>query len=114
MSPIQIELPPEPKPLSLTEQQAKLLEELPARLFAVMLNDWAFGIRTLWENPDTATVLNHLGTKAATVFAHSADLAVFLESKKPGCTAPFVALIRPFTINKDGTVTLVAQEKQAE
>ncbi len=74
---------------------------------------WATGVRIIWKNPAGLTaqqVLTGYGTYAAALMASSAALAtVFLTYGEPALVAEvnaILALVKPFTVNDDGTVTV--------
>ena len=83
------------------------MKVVPRHQFEVLFRAWQQGIEALWgANAPTALILAELGTDAGELFQLCAATTAFLEQLKPGCTAETVALIRPFTIAQDGSVTL--------
>jgi hypothetical protein len=89
--------------------RANDLRNLPSRQFRELLTSWQMGIDRLWACDNTKAVLDDLGTDAAELFDHSIATVAFLESRVPGCTASYLAMVRPFQVNPDGTVTLVEE-----
>lgn len=104
---IQLDSLPDTRPSRL-EMEIAELRRLPPEMFRSMLSRWEHGIGLLWRR-DTAEKLAGLGTDAASLFAHSAAMAAFLESQVSGCTAKAMAMLKPFTIHEDGSVTLDPQ-----
>ena len=87
------------------ERRAARLKDAAKVNFNSLLAAWNASVTLLWNN-DTADILAALGTDAADVFDLSAKTVAFMESIKPGCTTEGRALMRPFTVHADGTVTL--------
>ncbi len=88
-------------------RKASRLKRTPAVQFEQLLQSWKEGINLLWSNEDlTAGILAELGTDAAELFALSSATITFLESLKAGSTTSTLALVRPFTVHQDGTVTV--------
>ena len=99
--------PPTPQtPAQIAQQQlqqtANQVLGVPRRMFEM----WQNNMNAIWKNPNPQAVISLLGTNAAEVFAMSADFGALLEKHSPGITAPIVALVKPFTVNPDGTITI--------
>lgn len=86
---------------------ARRIRSAAPSLFQQLLSTWAQSVRDLWQG-ETAEILAEFGTDGAEIFRVSSETAAFLEKLKPGCTAEARALMRPFTVSRDGTVTLDA------
>lgn len=90
-----------------TQRIANRLLNFPSMQFHSLLTSWDNSIRQLWGNPEnTQAILDIIGTNAAELFELSAATATFLETLQPGCTANSLALLQPFTVNPDGTITI--------
>jgi len=104
-----------PRPLVLVATTTTPVQDLaadllkrPEQLFRQNVAAWARSMKDVWSNPrfTPAEVLTALGPNAAALFQRSAEEAAFLELESPGCTAAVVALVKPYTVHSDGTVTL--------
>jgi hypothetical protein len=85
-----------------------MLLQSPKQAYAVLLQTWTQGMKTIWGNPDeTEAVLESLGTDAAELFFLSSATVQYLEAVSPGSTTEMMALVKEFEVNSDGTVTLV-------
>lgn len=82
--------------------KAKLLLGSPQRMYS----QWAAGLRSIWEAKDPQAVITALGTNAAEIFSMSADFGELLEKHRPGITTSVISLVKPFTVNQDGTITV--------
>lgn len=89
-----------------TQDKANFIKALPLTLFNSLLAQWQNGVQLIWNDPNPQSVLDAIGTDAATIFDLSSKTADFLESVMPGSTTATVALVKPFTINADGTLTI--------
>lgn len=102
-------LDPTPTPtLTPAQAVAASLVRLPRQQFEIEFLNWKRGMLALWQNPavPVSDILAEIGTDAAELFQLSAAKVRFFEEVKPGCTTDVLALMQPFTVNPDGTVTL--------
>ncbi len=90
-------------------QKAERLLRAPAQVFNQLLNQWQQGIADIWDDANPQAVLDELGTKAPELFQLSSQLAGFLETMKPGCTAAASAKVKPFTVVSGKVVITVAK-----
>ncbi len=88
---------------------ANIVLGAPRAIFA----PWSNGVKQIWKNPNGQTpqqVLNQLGIRAASVMAASAQLVslfnTYGDDSLKADVAAVVALVKPFTVNNDGTVTV--------
>lgn len=86
--------------------KASRLKRTAYDLYVTVFQGWARGMRDIWEAQDPQAVIDALGTDAVELFALSAKTVAFLESLNPGCTAEFLAKMKPFTENADGTISI--------
>lgn len=91
---------------SRSEVKAARLKKAPAELFNAMLTGWSVHMQALWKDPNPQKILDEIGTDGIELMVLSQKAVTFLESVKPGCTASVMALMPPFTVNPDGTVTI--------
>lgn len=78
-------------------------------LFQMMVNNFNSGAKNFWDNP-TATpteIALALGTDAKEVFELHYALGQLIGSVKPEAISEGLALIGQFTMNEDGTVTVL-------
>ena len=75
--------------------------------FQNLLTSWQHGVDLIWATETgPAMALAELGVHAAKVVGMHVATVTFLEGIYSGCTADRMTLIRPYTINADGTVTV--------
>ena len=89
-----------------TQRLAKQVLEGPNAIFCLLFQNWKARFEQLWRAEDPQAVLDEIGTDAGEVFLLSSQLVQFLETLKPGCTAETLALMKPVTINPDGSATI--------
>ena len=98
--------PPAPI-INQAQRQAQQLLTMPNQIYTQTLSQWKNGMNIIWGNPaNTAAILSALGVHAVELFSLSNSILTFLEANSPGCTQSTMALVKPFTANQDGTVTL--------
>ncbi len=80
-----------------------------------MFIPWANGVKAIWKNPSGKTaqqVIDQIGIKAASVMAASAQIVTLFNTYGDDAlkadVAAVVALVKPFAVNDDGTVTVAA------
>lgn len=95
-------------PLTQLQKDVANLLSFPATQLQIRLTDWKNAFRLIWKNSDSTSdeVLAALGTNAANLFQLSALEVTYLEQLSPGCTTDTLSLLKPCTVNPDGTVTL--------
>lgn len=91
---------------TLIEKKREALLNGPRALFNNMFQQWRVQFLMLWDNDNPAEILEALGTNAVELFTLSAQMVVFLETLKPGCTADLLTKMLPCTLHEDGTVTI--------
>ena len=78
--------------------------------FRMMSNNFNEGARKFWQNNDGATpeqIATELGTDAAEVFQLHAKLGALLSEVDPASVQHGLEVVGNFTINKDGTITIL-------
>ena len=96
--------------------QAAQVKATVAQLYAAtgsaheqLLGAWQGAMDLVWQSSAGAeAIIAEMGTAAAGILALHARTTAFLEENVPGCTISRAQLFRPYTVNPDGTVTLVA------
>jgi hypothetical protein len=94
------------------------LVNMPAMQFEQLLTTWKRGVELIWKDENPQAVMNAVHSKLvsenkgtmAELFQASSVTAAFLEGFKNGCTTETMALIKPFTVNQDGTIAVNAEE----
>ncbi len=77
-----------------------------------MFLPWANGVKAIWKNPARTPqqVIDQFGIKAASIMAASAQIVTLFNTYGDDAlkleVAAVVALVKPFTVNDDGTVTV--------
>ncbi|MDB4314418.1 hypothetical protein N9955_00035 [bacterium] len=69
--------------------------------------DWERDMDVLWKSENPQLILDKLGSDAAQLFILSGKTVAFLESVEKGCTQEKLKLVKPFSINEDGSVTIL-------
>jgi hypothetical protein len=83
------------------------IENTRQALFSIVLTRWQSGMQLLWGTPEkTQEIFNAYGANAGKLFTESQATVAWLESLSPGCTTQTLALMRPYTMSENGTVTL--------
>ena len=81
--------------------------------FNSMANAFNEGAKIFWQNPRGASpqqIASALGTNAKEVFELHYALGVFISGIKPEAIQEGLSVIGQFTINQDGTVTVIEQQ----
>lgn len=101
-------------------QRATAIAKSPANILKGILQMMENPLNLLWvqtpndpSEPTPQMILNTLQTiaisengTASDLFRYTSALFTVLESEAPGCTASLASLIKPSTINSDGSVTV--------
>jgi hypothetical protein len=91
-------------------EAAQRLINITKQSFNQMANSFNNGARLFWTNPDGATpeqIAALLGTDAGEIFMLHYQLGLFLSEVKPESIEEGLGIIGNFTINPDGTVTVI-------
>jgi hypothetical protein len=94
------------------EVAAKQIVSQARQSFNGMARSFNDGSRNFWNNPRGATpteIASALGTDAREVFELHYALGQLIASVKPEAIAEGLSLIGQFTMNEDGTVTIIEQ-----
>lgn len=88
---------------------ANMLINQTRQTFQQMVNAFNQGANNFWENPRVTPqqIATALGTDAKEVFELHAKLGTLLASVKPEAIAGSVSAVGQFTMNEDGTVTIL-------
>ena len=80
-------------------------------LFQMMVNNFNSGAKNFWDNPRATPteIAEALGTDAREVFELHYALGQLIDSIKPESIQEGWAAIGQFTMNEDGTVTILEQ-----
>jgi hypothetical protein len=92
------------------ETAAKHIIAQARQSFGGMVRSFNDGSRNFWNNPQGATpaeIASALGTDAREVFELHYALGQLIASVKPEAIAEGLSLIGQFTMNEDGTVTII-------
>lgn len=113
MPSISIPTPPNDTP---EQTRAKYLVRLTQVGFQNLLQGWIDGVTGLWSYGNPQAVLDaqqalYIASPStvdspAEMFQRSSQTIAFLESQLPGCTEETLKLVKPFTVNSDGSVTI--------
>ena len=99
------------EPLS-AEIAAQRLVQITKRTYQQMVNSFNEGSKIFWQNPDgfiPAQIATALGTDAREVFELHYALGQLIDSIKPDSIQEGWAAIGQFTMNEDGTVTVLSE-----
>lgn len=90
---------------------AKNLKVSTKQTFQVMTNSFNTGSVNFWNNPRAtpSEIASALGTDAREVFELHYALGQLIASVKPEAIAAGLSLVGQFTMNEDGTVTIIEQ-----
>jgi hypothetical protein len=105
------ELNEEPEPAKIASRRLIMMTK---NSFNQMANSFNEGARVFWQNPRGASpqdIADELGTDAAEVFMLHYKLGQLIAEVKPEAIAEGVALVGNFTMNEDGTVTVINSEE---
>ena len=97
----------EPEPAKIASRRLIMMTK---NSFNQMANSFNEGARVFWQNPRGASpqdIADELGTDAAEVFTLHYKLGQLIAEVKPEAIAEGVALVGNFTMNEDGTVTVL-------
>lgn len=89
---------------------ANKLKGMANQTFQGMVNAFNAGASIFWNNPNGATpqeIANTLGSDAKEIFELHAKLGSLIASIKPESIAEGSSVVGQFTINEDGTVTII-------
>lgn len=77
--------------------------------FQMMVNSFNFGSQNFWNNPEAspAEIAQELGTDAKEVFQLHYALGQLIANVKPEAINEGLSVIGQFTMNEDGTVTVI-------
>lgn len=103
---------PEAPPADRIAAQLKQKARMTFQQLASAFNQTA---KNFWANPQAAPaeIAASLGTDAAEVFALHGKLGAMLVTVKPEAIAEGVAVVGQFTVNADGTVTIITPAENA-
>lgn len=98
------------------ENAADHLARITKDSFKSLFTNWDAGVKIIWGASNPQSVLDAVQAKfaadpasndsAAEMFQRASQTAAFLESQLPRCTAETMALIKLFTPNDDGSITI--------
>lgn len=97
---------------TLAETAAKHIIAQARQSFAGMVRSFNDGSKNFWNNPQGVTpaeIASALGTDAREIFELHYALGQLIASVKPEAIAHGLSLIGQFTMNEDGTVTVLEQ-----
>lgn len=89
---------------------ANRLIQMTKQTYDQMVNSFNQGSRIFWQNPmgiSPEAIAAELGTDAKEVFELHAKLGALLASVKPTAITEGASLVGQFTMNEDGTVTII-------
>lgn len=91
------------------EVVAKNLKNSTRQTFTMMVNAFNSGSRNFWNNPRAtpSEIAEALGTDAKEVFELHYALGQLIANVKPQAISEGLSLIGQFTMNEDGTVTVL-------
>lgn len=100
---------PIPKP-TMAQQAANSLISQTRNTFGIMVNAFNNGSNNFWNNPmvPPSSIAEALGTNAREVFELHYALGQLIGGVKPESIQRGLSIIGQFTMNEDGTVTVVA------
>lgn len=84
--------------------------------FGLLQRIFTNGARTFWANPAATPqeIAAALGTSGVELFQLHWRIGELLASIRPEAIADGMAVVGAYTLNEDGTVTVVEQEPEAE
>ena len=98
---------------SISNQVANRIKNQTRQTFQNMVNAFNEGSKIFWQNPRGLTptqIAEALGTDAREVFELHYALGLLINSIKPESIQEGWAAIGQFTMNEDGTVTIIEPE----
>jgi hypothetical protein len=102
----------EPEPAKMASRRLIMMTK---NSFNQMVNNFNEGSRVFWQNPRGASpqdIAAELGTDAKEVFELHHKLGQLIGSVKPEAITEGVSLVGNFTMNEDGTVTVIVPEPE--
>lgn len=111
MSVLDREFNDEPEPAKMASRRLIMMTK---HSFDQMVNNFNEGARVFWQNPRGASpedIAKELGTDAKEVFELHYKLGQLIGSVKPDSITEGNSLVGNFTMNEDGTVTVIPQEE---
>jgi hypothetical protein len=112
MSVLDREFNEEPEPAKMASRRLIMMTK---NSFNQMVNNFNEGSRVFWQNPRGASpqdIAAELGTDAKEVFELHHKLGQLIGSVKPEAITEGVSLVGNFTMNEDGTVTVIVPEPE--
>lgn len=101
---------PVPNPIPVSVRAANHLRQITRQTFQNMVDSFNNGATLFWNNPNQASaqdIANALGSDAKEIFELHGKLGSLLASVKPESIAEGLSVVGQFTINNDGTITVV-------
>ena len=88
---------------------ANIIKGTTKQTFQMMVNSFNHGSRTFQDNPEASPseIAQELGTDASEVFQLHYMLGQLIGNVKPEAISEGLSLVGQFTINEDGTVTII-------
>lgn len=100
----------EPQRPAASKMAANRLIQMTKQTYDTMVNNFNQGSKIFWSNGMGASptdIANELGTHAKEVFELHYKLGQLIATIKPEAISEGTALIGQFTMNEDGTVTVI-------
>lgn len=107
----------EPERLAPAKMAANRLIQMTKQTYQQMVQSFNQGSQVFWKNGIGASpeaIAAELGTDAKEVFELHAKLGQLIASVKPEAIVEGASLVGQFTMNEDGTVTVIVPETPAE
>lgn len=94
---------------TMAEQAAEIIKEETQNTFFNIVNAFNNGCKIFWEHPmaSPSDIAAALGNDAKEIFQLHYALGQFISSINPEAIAPGLSVIGQFTMNEDGTVTVL-------
>ena len=106
-----------PDPVPPAKMAANKLINQARMTYQQMVQAFNQGARTFWANPmgaSPADIAAELGTNAREVFELHYQLGQFIANIKPEAIVEGASIVGNFTMNEDGTVTIIEPEAPAD
>jgi hypothetical protein len=108
-----------PEPETPAQRQARIIVESVERSKAAILGELRHNFRLLWDSPDPQAVLDAMGHRAGLLFGINSRLTAYVlneltlagDTQSVAEVQALLSRIPPFTINEDGTVTILPPEE---
>lgn len=99
----------QPKPITPADRAANELKNSARQTFYSMVASFNNGSKNFWKNASATPeqIAQSLGADAKEIFELHAKLGALIASVKPEAIAEGSNIVGDFTINDDGTVTIV-------